>query len=138
MPTVIKIPHLSKADALELSASLDSSATLEEAPVPEGAYGELATITLAVIVTAKAVKAVADYLAERERRREEHAPGETVTQVIIVQNPDGSERSETLRYKLEGDRPAGAAAASALSALPGVAEALADGVREALEDDETG
>ena len=117
-PTTLRLRGLAKADALELRDGVGADiATLEEQSVPGGSYGEPATIIVAIIVAAKAISAVAKYLAERQQSHDQ-----TVTQAIEITYPDGTSRSETLTYKAAADESPREAASAALRALPGLAE----------------
>ncbi|MGN6187881.1 MAG: hypothetical protein ACTHOE_03190 [Conexibacter sp.] len=122
-PIAIELPGLTKADALELRDDVGQrDARLEERAIPSGAYGELATITLVVVATAKAVEAVARYLAARRGAR-----GSVVSHTITLRYPDGSERTETLSWKVDADESPLDAVTAALEGLPGLAEVLAGG-----------
>ena len=72
-----------------------------------------------MIVTARALRALARYLADRQHSREE-----TVSLVVQIDDPDGTRREETLTYKAAAGQSMVEAAATALRALPGVGEAL--------------
>ena len=72
-----------------------------------------------MIVTARALRALARYLAARQ-----HSHEETVSLVVQIDDPDGTRREETLTYKAAPGQSMVEAAASALRALPGVGEAL--------------
>lgn len=117
---VLRLRGLRRSDARELADSLGADATIlpEESP-PVGGYGDLGTRTVAVIVTATALRAVARYLAARQ-----HSHDETVSVVVEIDHPDGSRRKEALTYKAAPGQSTVAAAATALRALPGVGEAL--------------
>ena len=117
---VLRLRGLRRSDARELADSLGADATIlaEESP-PVGGYGDLGTRTVAVIVTAAALRAVARYLAARQ-----HSHDETVSLVVEIDHPDGSRRKEALTYKAAPGQSTVAAAATALRALPGVGEAL--------------
>jgi hypothetical protein len=117
---VLRLRGIRRSDARELADSLGADATIlaEESP-PIGGYGDLGTRTVAVIVTATALRAVARYLAARQ-----HAHDETVSLVVEIDHPDGSRRKEALTYKAAPGQSTVAAAAAALHALPGVGQAL--------------
>ena len=117
---VLRLRGLQRSDARELADNVGAEATIlpEESP-PVGGYGDLGTRTVAVIVTARALRAVASYLAAR---RQSH--GETVSLVVQIDDPDGTRREERLTYKAAPGQSTVEAAASALRALPGVGEAL--------------
>ena len=117
---VLRLRGLRRSDARELADSLGAEATIlpEESP-PVGGYGDLGTRTVAVIVTARALRAVATYLGARQ-----HSHDETVSVPVQIDDPDGSRRKETLTYKAAPGQSTVAAAAAALRALPGVGEAL--------------
>jgi hypothetical protein len=117
---VLRLRGLSRSDARELLDDVGAEATivLEESP-PVGGYGDLGTRTVAVIVTARALRAVARYLAARQ-----HSHDETVSLVVQIDDPDGTRREETLTYKAAAGQSMVEAAATALRALPGVGEAL--------------
>src|SRR5271157_3417881 len=117
---VLRLNGLQRRDARELADSVGAEATilLEESP-PIGGYGDLGRRTVAVIVTARAVRAVARYLAGRQRSRDE-----IVSLVVEIDDPDGTRREETLTYKAPPGQSPVEAAATALRALPGVGDAL--------------
>ncbi len=117
---VLRLRDLSRSDARELAEQAGAEATIlaEESP-PVGGYGDLGRRTVAVIVTARALRAVARYLAARQRSHEE-----TVSLVVQIDDPDGTRREETLTYKAAAGQSMVEAAATALRALPGVGEAL--------------
>lgn len=122
-PIVLELSGLTKADALELRDEVGPrDARLEERAIPAGAYGELATITLVVVATAKAVEAVARFLAARRSAR-----NASLAHTITLKYPDGSERTETLSWKVGAGESRLAAATAALEGLPGLAEVLTGG-----------
>lgn len=84
-----------------------------------GGYGDLGTRTVAVTMTAGALRAIARYLAARQ-----HSHDDTVRLVVQIDDPDGTLREETLAYKAAPGQSTVEAAAIALRALPGVGEAL--------------
>ena len=84
-----------------------------------GGYGDLGTRTVAVTVTARALREVASYLAACQ-----HSHDETVRLVVQIDDPDGTRREETLAYTAAPGQSTVEAAATALRRLPGVAEAL--------------
>jgi hypothetical protein len=97
----------------------EASILPEESP-PIGGYGDLGTRSVAVIVTARALRAVARYLAARQ-----HSHEEQVSLVVQIDEPDGTRREATLTYTAAPGQSTVEAAATALRALPGVGEALA-------------
>ena len=117
---VLRLRGISRSDARELLDHVGAEATIlrEESP-PVGGYGDVGRRTVAVIVTARALRAVARYLAGRQ-----HSRDETVSLVVQIDGPDGTRREETLTYKAEAGQSTVEAAATALRALPGVGEAL--------------
>ncbi len=117
---VLRLGGLQRSDARELVDNVGAEATIlrEESP-PVGGYGDLGTRTVAVIVTSRALRAVAGYLAARQ-----HSHDETVSLVVQIDDPDGTRREETVTYKAAPGQSTVEAAASALRALPGVGEAL--------------
>ena len=117
---VLRLRGLRRSDARELADSLGAEATIlaEESP-PVGGYGDLGTRTVAVIVTARALRAIATFLGARQRSHDE-----TVSVLVQIDDPDGSRRKETLTYKAAPGQSTVAAAAAALRELPGVGEAL--------------
>jgi hypothetical protein len=117
---VLRLRGLQSSDARELADNVGAEATIlsEESP-PVGGYGDLGTRTVAVIVTARALRAVARYLAARQ---DSHA--ETVRLVVEIDDPDGTRREETLTYKAGPGQSTVEAAATALRTLPRVGEAL--------------
>jgi hypothetical protein len=117
---VLRLRGLQRSDAHELADSLGAEATiLPEESAPVGGYGDLGTRTVAVIVSARALRAVARYLAARQ-----HSHEETVSLVVQLDDHDGTRRDETLTYKAAPGQSTVEAAATALRALPGVGEAL--------------
>jgi hypothetical protein len=117
---VLRLRGLSRSDACELTDAVGSeAATLSEESPPVGGYGDLGERTVAVIVTARALRAVARYLAAHQQS---HA--ETVSLVVQIDGIDGTRREETLTYKAAPGQSTVQAAATALRALPGVGEAL--------------
>jgi hypothetical protein len=117
---VLRLCGLRSADARELADGVGAEATIlaDELP-PIGGYGDLGTSTVAVIVTARALRAVARYLAARQQAHDER-----VSLLVQFDDPDGGRRTETLTYTAAPGQSAAAAAAAALRALPGVGEAL--------------
>jgi hypothetical protein len=117
---VLRLRGLSRFEARELAADVGAEATvLSEESLPVGGYGDVGTRTVAVIVTARALRAVARYLAARQRSHEE-----TVSKVVQIDDPDGSRREATLAYTAAPGQSTVEAATAALRALPGVSDAL--------------
>ncbi len=117
---VLRVRGLKRSDARELADNVGAEATiLQEEPSPIGGYGDLGTRTVAVIVTARALRAVARHLAARQ-----HSHAETVSLVVQIDDPDGTRREETLAYTAAAGQSTVEAATIALRALPGVSEAL--------------
>ncbi len=118
---VLRLGGLQRSDARELAENVGAEASIlpEESP-PIGGYGDLGTRSVAVIVTARALRAVARYLAARQ-----HSHEEQVSLVVQIDDPDGTRREETLTYTAAPGQSTVEAAATALRALPGVGEALA-------------
>ncbi len=117
---VLRLCGLRRSDARELADDVGEGATiLSEEPSPIGGYGDLGTRTVAVIVTARALRAVSRYLAARQ-----HSHAETVSLVVQIDDPDGTRREETLAYTAAPGQSTVEAAATALRALPGVSDAL--------------
>ncbi|MGZ4165370.1 MAG: hypothetical protein ACXVFO_01485 [Solirubrobacteraceae bacterium] len=96
----------------------EASVLSEEVP-PVGGYGDLGTRTVAVAVTARALRAIARYLAARQ-----HSHAETVSLVVEIEDPGGTRREQTLTYTAAPGQSTVEATASALRALPGIGEAL--------------
>jgi len=117
---VLRLCGLARSDARELSDEVGAEATIvsEESP-PVGGYGDVGLRTVAVIVTARSLRAVSRYLAARQRS---HA--ETVSLEVQIDDPDGTRHEATLAYTAAPGQSTVEAAMSALRALPGVAEAL--------------
>ena len=108
------------SDARELAESVGPEATiLAEQSLPVGGYGDLGTRTVAVPVTARAIRAVASHLAARQ-----HSLADTVSVLVEIDDADGTRHKETLTYKAAPGQGAFQAAQAALRALPGIAEAL--------------
>jgi hypothetical protein len=117
---VLRLRGLQRSDARELADGVGAEATiLSENALPVGGYGDVGTRTVAVVVTARALRAVARYLAGRQQSHEQ-----TVSLVVEIADPDGTRREETLAYKAAAGQSPVEAAATALRALPGVGEAL--------------
>jgi hypothetical protein len=117
---VLRLRGLDRSDARELAAAVGEEATIvQDESGQVGGYGDLGTRTVAVTVTARALRAVARYLAARQ-----HSHDETVRLVVQIDDPDGTRREETLEYTAAPGQSNVEAAASALRALPGVGEAL--------------
>ncbi len=117
---VLRLGGLQRSDARELVDTVGAEATtLSDESPPVGGYGDLGTRTVAVIVTSRALRAVAGYLAARQ-----HSHNEAVRLVVQIDDPDGTRREETLTYKAAPGQSPVEAAATALRALPGVGEAL--------------
>jgi hypothetical protein len=117
---VLRLSGLGRSDARELAENVGADATIlsEESP-PVGGYGDLGKRTVAVIVTARALRAIAKHLAAHQ---ESHA--ETVSLGVQIDGTDGTRREETLTYTAAPGQSTVEAAATALRALPGVGEAL--------------
>jgi hypothetical protein len=116
----LRLRGLERSDARELADTVGADARiLSDEALPIGGYGDLGTRTVAVIVTAKALRAVAKYLAARQRSHDE-----TISLVVQVAEPDGTRRDERLTYRAEPGQSPVEAATAALRALPGVSEAL--------------
>jgi hypothetical protein len=117
---VLRLGGLQGSDARALADSLGAEATVlsEELP-PIGGYGDLGMSTVAVIVTARALRAVARHLGARQQSHDE-----TVSLLVQIDDPDGTRRTETLTYSAAPGQSTVEAAAAALRALPGVGEAL--------------
>jgi hypothetical protein len=117
---VLRLRGLQRSDARELADNVGAEATiLPEDPSPVGGYGDLGTRTVAVIVTARALRAVARYLAARQ-----HSHAETVSLVVQIDDPNGTRHEETLEYTAAPGQSTVEAAMTALRALPGVSDAL--------------
>jgi hypothetical protein len=117
---VLRFSSLDGSDARELAGAVGAETTiLPDDSAPIGGYGDLGTRTVAVIVTARTLRAVARYLAARQ-----HSHDERVSLIVQIDDPDGTRRDETLTYKARPGQPTVEAAATALRALPGVEEAL--------------
>jgi hypothetical protein len=117
---VLRLRGLSRSDARELLDDIGAEATilLEESP-PVGGYGDVGRRTVAVIVTARALRALARYLADRQ-----HSHEETVSLVVQIDDPNGTRHEETLEYTAAPGQSTVEAATTALRALPGVSDAL--------------
>lgn len=117
---VLRLRGLQGSDARALAESLGAEATIlrEELP-PVGGYGDIGMSTVAVVVTARALRAVARHLGARQ-----HSHDQTVSLLVEIDGPDGSRRTETLSYRAAPGQSTVEAAAAALRALPGVDEAL--------------
>ena len=117
---VLRLRGLQRSDARELADSVGPEATiLSDESLPVGGYGDLGTRTVAVIVTARALRAVARYLAAQ------HSLGETFSVLVEIDDADGTRHEKALTYKVAPGQGSVRAAETALRALPGVSEALA-------------
>lgn len=117
---VLRLCGLQRSEARELADNVGAEATiLSEESSPVGGYGDLGRRTVAVIVTARALRAVSRYLAARQ-----HSHAETVSLVVQIDDPDGTRHEETLAYTAAPGQSTVEAATTALRALPGVSEAL--------------
>jgi hypothetical protein len=117
---VLRLLGLPRSDALELTESVGPEATIRsEESLPVGGYGDLGTRTVAVPVTARALRAIARHLAARQQ-----SLAETVSVLVEIDDPDGTRHKETLTYKAAPGQGAIQAAQAALRALPGIGEAL--------------
>jgi hypothetical protein len=117
---VLRLLGLQRSDARALAESVGVEATiLSGASFPIGGYGDLGTRIVAVPVTARALRAVARHLAARQQ-----SLADTVTVRVEIDDAGGTRRKETLTYKAVPGQGAVQAAQAALSALPGIAEAL--------------
>ena len=77
---VLRLPGLPKSDARELADNVGAeAAVVAEESLPVGGYGDLGRRTVAVTVTAQALRAVARHLAARQQSR-----AETVSVVVDV------------------------------------------------------
>jgi hypothetical protein len=93
---VLRLRGLRKIDALELREQLpEGSATFDEAPIPDGAYGEPATITAAFVFGAYVFRAVSAYLERKNGDR-------PFDRVIEIEKPDGTRIVERIR-RAEGE-----------------------------------
>ena len=117
---VLRLPGLQQSDARELADGVGpEAAVIAEESLPIGGYGDLGRRTVAVTVTARALRAVARHLAARQQSR-----ADTVSLVVEIDDIDGTRHRETLTYRAApGQGPADAAEA-ALRALPGIGEGL--------------
>lgn len=117
---VLRFRGLQRSDARELADSVGAEAAIVSDPsLPVGGYGDLGTRTVAVTVTARALRAVAKHLAARQ-----HSPAETVSVLVEIDSADGTRQETTLTYKAAPGQGTVQAAETALRALPGIAEAL--------------
>jgi hypothetical protein len=117
---VLRLVGLKRSEAREFAERVGPDARILPDDLPQlGGYGDLGTETVAVTVTGRALRDVAKYLATRQRW-----PGDTVSVVVQIDDPGEARREETLTFKTTPGQSAVEAAAAALSALPGVSEAL--------------
>jgi hypothetical protein len=117
---ILRLCGLQRSDARGLAETIgaDASIVSDELP-PIGGYGDLGTETVAVTVTARALREIARYLAARQNWH-----GEAVSLVVEIDDPGEARRRETLTYKAAPGQSAVEAIAAALRALPGISEAL--------------
>lgn len=117
---VLRLCRLARSDARELADDVGTEAKIvSEESLPVGGYGDVGIRTVEVIVTARALRAVARYLAARQRSH-----GETVSLAVQIDGPDGTRRNATLAYTAAPGQSTVEAGMTALRALPGVGEAL--------------
>jgi len=117
---VLRFPDLRESEARELANSVGDEATILSAkPRPAGGYGDLGTRDVAVVVTARALRAVARYLAARYPSH-----GELVSVAVAIDEPGGSCHPQVLSYRSAPGQSAVEAAAGALRMLPSVSQAL--------------
>jgi hypothetical protein len=117
---VLRLRGLPRPEAHELAEDVGRGATIvSEGSLPVGGYGDLGTRTVAVVVTARALRAVARYLAARQ-----HSQEEAVSLVVEIDEPGGTRREAKLAYRAAPGQSTVEAATTALRALPGVSDAL--------------
>jgi hypothetical protein len=117
---VLQFHRLQRREAQALADSVGAEATiLSEELGPVGGYGDLGRRTVAVIVTARSLRAIARHLAARQ-----DSVADTVSLVVEIVDPDGTRHEETVAYQAAPGQSTVEAAQSALRALPGVSEAL--------------
>jgi len=118
---VLRFRGLRSSEARELADDVGAEATIvSEESLPVGGYGDVGMRTVEVVVTARALRLVARYLASRQRSHRE-----TVNLVVQIDNPDRSRCEARLAYAAAPGQSTVEAATIALRALPGVEEALA-------------
>lgn len=116
MPEVaeIRVPGLSRAEVLELQELLDPGLVrMEERPVPEGTFGELALATAVVICAPYVLKALISFLAYRYS-------GTSVTREIELVRPDGTRIHEKVSFRQVGVQANEVALARTLGDLTGI------------------
>jgi H2-forming N5,N10-methylenetetrahydromethanopterin dehydrogenase-like enzyme len=117
---VLQFHGLRRPEAQELAESVGAEAAiLPDDLGPVGGYGDLGRRTVAVIVTARALRGIARYLAARQ-----HSRADTVSLAVEIVDPDGTRHEETVAYEVAPGQSPVEAAQAALRALPGVSEAL--------------
>src|SRR5690349_12912988 len=100
--STIRVPGLSRIDALELRENVAGEAVrTEEEPVPEDAIGEIGLVIAVITATAAGLRALAAYFDSRTKGavvREEieiESPGQTrVRRTIEVSGESGKSRTE--------------------------------------------
>ena len=103
-----------------MADSVGAEATiLSDQSLPVGGYGDVGTRTVAVVVTARAMRAVARHLAAQQ-----HSLAETVRVRVEIDEADGTRHEKTLTYKVAPGQGSVQAAETALRALPGISDAL--------------
>jgi len=120
---VLRLRGLGRSEARELADDVGAEATIiMDDAGPVGGYGDLGTKTVAMVVTNRALRAVARHLAARQRSHDE-----TVSLIVQIEDPAAPAatlRAETVTYKAAPGQSAVEAALSAMRGLPGVDEAL--------------
>ncbi len=110
----IRLPGLSRADALELTEFVDRSVTsYEEEAVPEGEFGDLGLVTAGVLLSVPVLRGLIAYLAYRHR-------GKTFEQIIEIERPDGSRVRTTVKWRDTSADPVDVSLAKELASATGI------------------
>lgn len=110
----IRLPGLSRADALELAEFVDRSSTsYEEEAVPEGEYGDLGLVTAAVLLSVPALRGLIAFLAYRHR-------GKTFEQTVEIERPDGTRVRTSVKWRDTSAEPVDVALAKELASTTGI------------------
>ncbi|MGW7261209.1 hypothetical protein [Streptomyces sp. NPDC054834] len=112
--TKVRLPGLSRSDALELGEFVDRGAiALHHEPVPEGSFGDLGVVTVVVAASAYTLKGMVSYLLYRHR-------GTSFEKVVEIEHPDGRIERITLKWRDTSSEAIDSALASKLASATGI------------------
>ncbi|MFF4485980.1 hypothetical protein ACFY0F_05690 [Streptomyces sp. NPDC001544] len=110
----IRLPGLSRSDALELGEFVDREAIVfRNDPVPEGSFGDLGMVTVELVASAIALKGMVSYLVYRHR-------GKSFEQVVEIEHPDGRVERRTVKWRDTSSEPIDSALAKELGSATGI------------------